>query len=210
MVAQCRQLEGADCDGDGDCLDDTSRQWSPIRCSGAGRSARRRLSRRWPLPSQSARRGCSWRKAGWWCERLIADGRYVIRSLLLSRSAHDALGPSLNRLDPSVPVYVCQVGRFLDITGFDIHRGCLALVERPAAPPVGDVLANADLVVVLEEVANADNVGGVFRNAAAFGAGARPAHSWLLRSASIAKPFERRWQRRCGFRLPRSRTGPWG
>ena len=61
---------------------------------------------------------------------------------------------------------------FLEITGFDVHRGCLALVERPPLASVADVLIQAQLVVVLEDVANADNVGGVFRSAAAFGAGA--------------------------------------
>lgn len=105
-------------------------------------------------------------------QRLIEDGRYGVRSLLVSPTARHALEPSLARLDPCVPVYVCALDLFLDITGFNIHRGCLALVERPPPTPAADVLALTDLVVVLEGVANADNVGGVFRNAAAFGAGA--------------------------------------
>src|SRR5207302_8948884 len=60
---------------------------------------------------------------------------------------------------------------FLEVTGFHIHRGCLALVERPAATPVDHVIYSVQTLVVLDAVANADNVGGVFRNAAAFGAG---------------------------------------
>ena len=104
-------------------------------------------------------------------ERLLGDPRYVVRSMLLSRAAYAGLGGSLAPLDTNVPIYVCRVDQFLGITGFDIHRGCLALVERPAEVPLEQVLAAADLVIVLEEVANADNVGGVFRNADAFGAG---------------------------------------
>jgi tRNA G18 (ribose-2'-O)-methylase SpoU len=105
-------------------------------------------------------------------QRLVDDGRYTIRSLLLSRSAFDALQPSLASLDVRVPVYVCAVAAFAAITGFNIHRGCLALAERPARRSARDAIGGTDLVVVLEKVANADNVGGVFRNAAAFGAGA--------------------------------------
>jgi tRNA G18 (ribose-2'-O)-methylase SpoU len=67
---------------------------------------------------------------------------------------------------------VCDAGDFVHITGYDIHRGCLALVERPPAAALHDVLRPARLVAVLESVTNADNVGGVFRTTAAFGADA--------------------------------------
>jgi tRNA G18 (ribose-2'-O)-methylase SpoU len=68
-----------------------------------------------------------------------------------------------------VPVYLCDAGAFLPITGFNIHRGCLAIARRPVAASVDRIAAGARRLVVLERVANADNVGGVFRNAAAFG-----------------------------------------
>jgi tRNA G18 (ribose-2'-O)-methylase SpoU len=51
-----------------------------------------------------------------------------------------------------------------------VHRGCLALVHRPPSVPIDEVISRARTLVVLEAVSNADNVGGVFRNAAAFGA----------------------------------------
>src|SRR3954469_21156018 len=105
-------------------------------------------------------------------ERLIAEGRYDIQSLLLSEAARRALEPALAALQSSVPVYVCEPPDFRGIAGYDVHRGCLALSARPAPPLIDDVLAQARLVVVLEGVTNADNVGGVFRNAAAFGADA--------------------------------------
>jgi tRNA G18 (ribose-2'-O)-methylase SpoU len=103
--------------------------------------------------------------------RLIADGRYSFGSLMLSDAAARALqaAGSLAALPASVPVYVCPIAAFLNVTGFNIHRGCLALVRRPEAIEVLDIVASSRLVVVLEDVTNADNVGGVFRNVAAFG-----------------------------------------
>jgi tRNA G18 (ribose-2'-O)-methylase SpoU len=102
--------------------------------------------------------------------RLIEDGRWILRSVLVSDAARRDLEPTLAAVGARVPVFVCEAADFLGITGHDIHRGCLALVERPPALRLEDVLAAARLAVVLEGVANADNVGGVFRNAAAFGA----------------------------------------
>jgi tRNA G18 (ribose-2'-O)-methylase SpoU len=105
-------------------------------------------------------------------ERLITERRYAIQSLLVSEAACRALESVLGTLDRDIPVYVCDGGEFLGITGYDVHRGCLALVERPAPHSLDAVLAQANLIVALEGVSNADNVGGVFRNAAAFSADA--------------------------------------
>ena len=65
-----------------------------------------------------------------------------------------------------------NVAPFRAVTGFEIHRGCLALAERPAALAPCEILRDARTIVILEGVTNADNVGGVFRNVAAFGADA--------------------------------------
>jgi tRNA G18 (ribose-2'-O)-methylase SpoU len=98
-------------------------------------------------------------------ERVIADPALNLRSVLLSETAHRALQPSLARLETAPPIYVIALEHFLSLTGFDIHRGCLALVERPPARPAGVLVQAARTLVVLEGVTN---VGGVFRNAAAF------------------------------------------
>jgi tRNA G18 (ribose-2'-O)-methylase SpoU len=139
-------------------------------------------------------------------ERLLGDSRYVVRSMLLSRAAYAALERSLAPLDAAVPVYICRVREFLDITGFNIHRGCLALVERPVDLPLAQVIAGADLVIVLEEVANADNVGSVFRNADAFGAGG------VLLTAGCCDPFYRKAVRTsmaATLRVPFARLAHW-
>lgn len=102
-------------------------------------------------------------------ERLIGDRRWRLHSMLLSDAAHRALQGPLAQVAARIPIYLCQPDDFAGITGYNFHRGCLALVERPDALAVETVVDEARTVVVLEAVANADNVGGVFRNAAAFG-----------------------------------------
>jgi tRNA G18 (ribose-2'-O)-methylase SpoU len=118
--------------------------------------------------------------------RVLEDSRYHVHSLLLNDAAHRDLEPLLARHDASIPVFVCATQDFRTITGFNIHRGCLALVKRPAPLAIGDVIGGARRIVVLEAVANADNVGGVFRNAAAFGADA------VLLSSDSCDPLYRK------------------
>jgi tRNA G18 (ribose-2'-O)-methylase SpoU len=100
--------------------------------------------------------------------RVLECGRYRVRSLLLSDAARRQLSLALDGLGET-PVYVCRSQDFLAVTGYDIHRGCLALVDRPSPCKVSEIAGTARRLVILENVANADNVGGVFRNAAAFG-----------------------------------------
>jgi len=112
--------------------------------------------------------------------RLLTESSLATRSLLVTEPVRASLADVINAR-PQLAVYVTPQAVMSDITGFDIHRGCLALGERPRPVPWQDVVAGNDAnpksqtpnpktVVVLERVANADNVGGVFRNAAAFGA----------------------------------------
>lgn len=102
-------------------------------------------------------------------ERLLDTGHRV-ESLLLNDASFRALEPLIARLPADVPVYVCDAGEFAAITGFNLHRGCLALAERPEPGVVHDLIQGAGLLLVLESVTDADNVGSAFRNAAAFGA----------------------------------------
>jgi tRNA G18 (ribose-2'-O)-methylase SpoU len=138
--------------------------------------------------------------------RLLEDGHFGIRSVLLSPAARRAVEPLLDRLGSELPVYVCRARDFLNITGFNIHRGCLALVERPADRSIRGVLHGARTVVALEAVANADNIGGVFRNAAAFGVDA------VLLSPTCCDPLYRkaiRTSMAATLRVPFARFEQW-
>lgn len=106
--------------------------------------------------------------------RLIEGGRFRVRSLLVSEAGLASLDDVRGELHrASWPIFLAGVHVIGAITGFNFHRGCLALAERPnRLPSASDILALAlpRPVVVLEGIGNADNVGGIFRNAAAFGA----------------------------------------
>jgi tRNA G18 (ribose-2'-O)-methylase SpoU len=102
--------------------------------------------------------------------RLLQRSPYPVRSVLLSETALAALRQTNEDFPPpDIPVYVVRTSDFAALSGVHIHRGCLALGVRPSPPVMGDLLRTARLVLVLESVANADNVGGLFRNAEAFG-----------------------------------------
>ena len=100
----------------------------------------------------------------------LLEGGYRVESVLVNNASYRALEASLSRLPQDVPVYISDTDEFAAITGFNLHRGCLALAERPRDRVLDDVVRRADLLLVLEGVTDADNVGSAFRNAAAFGA----------------------------------------
>ena len=100
--------------------------------------------------------------------QLLASGRRP-ESVLVTPARLPALEPALAPLD--VTVYVAAQAVMNTVAGFNIHRGALALVARPPARPVGDVLRAARRVAVLERVNDQENMGSLFRNAAAFGVG---------------------------------------
>jgi tRNA G18 (ribose-2'-O)-methylase SpoU len=106
-------------------------------------------------------------------ERLIAQRQHHVRSVLLSPAAADAMTAVTRAAPPETTVFVVPQADMNALVGFNIHRGCLALAERPAPATVAvlDLAAMAQLLV-LEGVNNPDNVGGLFRNAAALGASA--------------------------------------
>jgi tRNA G18 (ribose-2'-O)-methylase SpoU len=100
--------------------------------------------------------------------RLLELRQWAIESILLTQAAADNLADVLPLTD--APVYRIEQDAMNDIAGFNIHRGCLALVTRPATPTLDRIAAGPlSRVLVLEAVNNPDNVGGLFRTAAAFG-----------------------------------------
>jgi tRNA G18 (ribose-2'-O)-methylase SpoU len=115
----------------------------------------------------------------------VAEGRVVlekavvampdaIQSVLVAEHRLDSLAGVLAGLAEATPVYAAAQAAMDAVVGFPIHRGILAIGRRPerdAAALLASLPARA-LVVGLIGIANHDNMGGIFRNAAAFGADA--------------------------------------
>lgn len=104
--------------------------------------------------------------------RFAGGARFPLRSVFVS----ERLGRLVEQLEALLPsdrpIYTAPPSLMSEVVGFPIHRGCLAVGERGDEPSLEVLLGAAEpgLVVVTEALANADNVGSVFRNAAAFGA----------------------------------------
>lgn len=108
-------------------------------------------------------------------ERMARDAAapfpFSIHSVLVTSAALQGIQAALNEAAPVAPIYLVDQAVMNAVVGFNIHRGCLALATRPRRTALTDAMARAARrIVVLERVSNPDNVGGVFRSAAALGA----------------------------------------
>jgi tRNA G18 (ribose-2'-O)-methylase SpoU len=131
--------------------------------------------------------------------RLIGSGLRVL-SVLLTSPRLDTLADALGG---PFPVYLASQEVLDRIAGFHVHRGCLAIGERPAE--VG-VPPGARTLVVLEDLTDVDNLGALARHAAAFGADA------LVLSPRCADPYYRKAIRvslGAVFALPVVRLARW-
>lgn len=120
----------------------------------------------------------------------IAEGVVVLRtlldsprhepvSLLIADKRVETLAPLLERVPAAVPVYAAAQQVLDRIVGFPLHRGILAVGRRKPEPSAAGLLAGLGRglerrarVVVVSGIGNHDNLGGIYRNAAAFGADA--------------------------------------
>jgi tRNA G18 (ribose-2'-O)-methylase SpoU len=131
----------------------------------------------------------------------IAEGEVVLRVLaspqslcrtravLLAENRVEGLRDALEGLPEGTPVHVAGQGALDAVAGFHLHRGILALGEKPPARPLADLIAGFGeraLVVLACGIGNHDNMGGIFRAAAAFGADA------VLLDARCCDPFYRK------------------
>lgn len=103
---------------------------------------------------------------------LIERTDFQVASVLCAEHRLEVLSDVLSKLPERVPVYVADRALINEIPRVKIHRSCLALAHRPQPKDAGallDSLAARSTVIVLEAVSNPDNVGSIFRNAAALG-----------------------------------------
>lgn len=148
------------------------------------------------------------------------EAGHAPRSFLMAPRWYDELRPVIaaatgcqGRDDGGgVPVFIAPEPLLESITGFHLHRGALAAMNRPALPSVGELLASARggagarRVAVLEDLVDHTNVGAAFRSAAALGIDA------VLVTPHCADPLYRRSVRvsmGTVFQVPWTRNDHW-
>ncbi len=99
----------------------------------------------------------------------VIRSKHEVRSILGTSHRLDALKDRLGSIPDEIPVFVADQEVMDQIAGFPIHRGLLACARATEQPALHDLLADATTLVILEDLANHDNVGGIFRNVAALG-----------------------------------------
>jgi tRNA G18 (ribose-2'-O)-methylase SpoU len=147
----------------------------------------------------------------------LLQSRFVTRSVMVTPSTLGSVAAALEGR-PCSPVFVVPQDVMNTVAGFNIHRGCLAIGERPAPTPwevlAGDARscrpsglpASGGCLVALERVGNADNVGATFRAVAAFGA------AGVLLDPACADPLYRKAVRTsmgAALQVPFATDVPW-
>ncbi|MCA0367927.1 MAG: RNA methyltransferase [Proteobacteria bacterium] len=115
--------------------------------------------------------------------------RCRVRALLLAEKRAQGLAEVIAGLSSQTPVYIASQAVLDRIAGFPLHRGILALGEKPEVLALDASIHNPqqqDVFVVAAGIGNHDNMGGLFRNAAAFGARA------VLLDRTCCDPFYRK------------------
>jgi tRNA G18 (ribose-2'-O)-methylase SpoU len=103
-----------------------------------------------------------------------------------------------------VPIYVGKTEMLRNITGFELTRGALCEMRRPAPTPLESILESSSSTAIHEQIADAANVGAIIRTAAALGIDA------VLLTPTCCDPYSRRAVRvsmGCALMLPHARIG---
>ncbi len=135
-------------------------------------------------------------------ERALKAGHKPRAVLALGGTVDDAVA----LVGPDVPVLSGPRELLAAITGYELHRGVLASLERPPPPDPIALLAGARRIVILENVVDPSNVGAIFRSVAAIGADA------VLVTPHCSDPFYRRSIRvsmGTVLQVPWARVGEW-
>jgi tRNA G18 (ribose-2'-O)-methylase SpoU len=138
--------------------------------------------------------------------RALAAGHRARSYLMAERWLGDLADVVADAEQDGVPVFVGEYDVMEELTGFHLHRGALASMQRPVLPSVASVVAGARRVLVLEDIVDHTNVGAAFRSGAALGIDA------ILVTPRCADPLYRRAIRvsmGTVFQVPWTRVEPW-
>jgi tRNA G18 (ribose-2'-O)-methylase SpoU len=123
--------------------------------------------------------------SGWFIKALlVSNNRY--QRLRIQIEAAQSSQIERHGVDSGFSVFVCEQAIVEAVVGFPLHRGCLAICDRPHLPTIETLLSNRQTIVVLDDVVDPDNIGSVFRHVAGFGADA------VVLSAHAGDPLYRK------------------
>lgn len=114
------------------------------------------------------------------------DAGYIPVSLLLERKHITGEARDILERCGDIPVYTADFDVLTQLTGFNLTRGALCLMQRPELPTAASVCRNARRIAILENVMNPTNVGAIFRSAAALNVDA------ILLTPACSDPLYRR------------------
>lgn len=117
-------------------------------------------------------------------QRAISVG-HVPRSFLLARKYLPQLKAEFARY-PDAPIFVGEDAELEALTGFHLHRGALAAMQRPAPLELDAVLEKSSRIAILEDIADHSNLGAMLRSAAGLGVDA------VLLTPNCVDPLYRR------------------
>ena len=142
--------------------------------------------------------------------RLLTASRFRARSVFVTPAGFAGIRETLEERGGDTPVYLASQRLMNEVVGYAMHRGCLAEGLRGEENGFASLLDAAGcpprLLVPLEDVTNPENVGAIFRNALAFGAGA------VLLTPRCVDPLYRRAIRvsmGASLRVPFARAASW-
>ena len=98
----------------------------------------------------------------------LRSGCEPISLLTDERLINGAVEDIIARLPEDTDVFVAERDILRSMTGFELTRGALCAMKRPARVPLEELCRGARRVAVLEEIADSTNIGAIFRSAAAF------------------------------------------
>lgn len=116
--------------------------------------------------------------------RRAVEAGFTPRSYLMAPRWLDGLADVLATSD--APCFVVSEALAEEVTGFHVHRGALASLQRRPLPSLDEVLDGARSILVLEDIVDHTNVGAILRSGAALGFDA------VLLAPRCADPLYRR------------------
>ncbi|MCF7669219.1 MAG: RNA methyltransferase [Verrucomicrobia bacterium] len=134
--------------------------------------------------------------------RRLLESDFEIISMLMPEKWLNVLSPLIEQRGQRINAFTAEKPVLEELTGFSMYQGVLAVAKIPEPTTIDDVIRKSEkptLIAAVEGISNAENMGGIVRNCAAFGASA------LITDETCASPFLRKAVRGsmgAVFRLP--------